>query len=89
MMKPKTAVALSRIPGVDAPIIVAKGHGELARHILSLAREAGVPVREDAVLTGLLDEQDVGSCIPEQTYRAVAALLAFLYNSTDTNWFSA
>lgn len=62
-----------------APRVTAKGAGELARRLLAVARENGVPVRQDPDLLELLSACDVGAEIPDELYRAVAELLAFLH----------
>jgi flagellar biosynthesis protein len=73
-------VALGYSPGEGrAPEVVARGFGQLAERMLELARERGVPVREDADLAEVLARLDVGAEIPEELYEAVAELLAFIY----------
>lgn len=64
---------------MPAPRVSAKGTGELARRILAVARENGVPVREDPDLLELLSACDLGQEIPGELYHAVAELLAFLH----------
>ncbi|HEX6885303.1 MAG TPA: EscU/YscU/HrcU family type III secretion system export apparatus switch protein [Planctomycetota bacterium] len=64
--------------GTPAPRVTAKGAGELAERILAIAREHDVPVRTDPDLLELLAAGEVGLEIPEELYRAVAELLAFL-----------
>ncbi len=77
---PPKAVALRYDPGQDeAPLVVAKGRGDTARRILELAREHGVPVREDADLLQMLALCDVEEEIPPELYAAVAELLAYLF----------
>jgi flagellar biosynthesis protein len=61
------------------PRVSAKGKGELADKILALAKQHGVPVREDADLLELLAACDLGEEIPVELYAAVAELLAYLY----------
>jgi flagellar biosynthesis protein FlhB len=66
-----------------APRVTAKGKGELADHMRSLARENGVPIVQDVPLARLLYRKvKVGRQIPAQTYKAVAAVLAFVYRVT-------
>jgi len=63
-----------------APRVTAKGKGALAEHMRGLARENGVPIYEDVPLARLLYRKvKVGREIPSQTYKAVAAVLAFVY----------
>jgi flagellar biosynthesis protein len=62
-----------------APRVVASGAGEVAQHILDVARAKGVPVREDADLVALLAACDLGEEIPLELYEAVAELLTWLY----------
>ncbi|ABC81133.1 EscU/YscU/HrcU family type III secretion system export apparatus switch protein [Anaeromyxobacter dehalogenans] len=65
-----------------APRVTAKGKGELARQMRALAREHGVPVVQDVPLARLLYRKvKVGREIPAQTYKAVAAVLAFVYRA--------
>lgn len=74
------AAALSYKPERDgAPKVTAAGRGLVAERILEVAREAGVPVREDPALAEVLSRLDPGEEIPPDTYRAVAEILAFLY----------
>ena len=76
----KRATALSYNKGDNAaPKIVAKGQGLIAEKILDLAREAGVPIREDAALVNALASLDVGVEVPEDLYVAVAEALAWAY----------
>lgn len=76
----KRAVALRYKSEDDpAPRVVAKGRGALAERILAIAREEGIYVQEDPDLIGLLAKLEVDDTIPEELYRAVAEVLAFVY----------
>ena len=59
----KVAAALS-YPGHGAPKVVAAGKGLVAERILELAREAGVPTREDSALAQALAELELGTRDP-------------------------
>jgi len=75
---PATAIAL-RYDGSGAPRVTAKGRGEVAERILALAREHGIPLREDADLARLLARIELGDEVPRELYRAVAEVIAFAY----------
>ncbi|HOQ91151.1 MAG TPA: EscU/YscU/HrcU family type III secretion system export apparatus switch protein [Candidatus Hydrogenedentes bacterium] len=76
----KWAAALRYDPETDrAPRLTAKGAGALAEKILAIAREHGIYVHEDPDLVGALSLLEVNAEIPEELYRAVAEILAFLY----------
>ncbi|MBN1617497.1 MAG: EscU/YscU/HrcU family type III secretion system export apparatus switch protein [Spirochaetales bacterium] len=77
-MKRNTAVALGYTQQMVAPVIVASGKGEMAQAILAIAEEWGISIVKDEILADILSEQDIGSCVPEETWRAVAAIFAFL-----------
>ena len=79
-MKKKAAVALQYNTVTDkAPKITAKGRGLVAETIIALAREKGVPIREDADLVQVLSQLDLHQEIPPSLYQVVAELLAFVY----------
>ncbi len=76
----KRAVALRYDAQRDAaPRIAAKGSGLLAERILELAREHGVHIHEDPDLVTILSKLDIDTAIPEDLYKAVAEILAFVY----------
>jgi len=83
--KRQRAVAIQYDSNDRAPRVVATGAGEVARRILQLAADHDVPVKKDNTLTQLLSNLDLNQEIPEEAYRAVAAILAFLYRS-DESW---
>ncbi len=76
---PGQAAALSYLPGRGAPRLVAKGRGDIARRIVELAREAGVPVAQSPELVSLLMQVDIDRHIPESLYRAVAEVLVWAH----------
>lgn len=65
--------------GSQAPLIIAKGHGQLAAEIIALAREHGVLIHEDAELSKLLSKLELGEQIPRELYLIIAELIAFSY----------
>jgi flagellar biosynthesis protein len=78
---PKRAAALRYEKGVDAaPKLVAAGAGLVADRILALAKEAGVPVREDAALADALARLQIDLDIPPDLYAAVAEALVWAYS---------
>ncbi len=76
----KTAVALEYEPGDRAPKVVASGQGRLAEKIIDVAKEADVPVHEDAGLARSLSVLDIGEYIPPELYSIVAEVLVFVDN---------
>ena len=76
----RRAAALAYRPDRDrAPRVTASGRGRVAERIVEIARESGIPVKEDPALAEVLSALDPGEEIPPETYRAVAEILAFLY----------
>ena len=70
-----SAVALKYNPDVDyAPVVVASGHGETAKHIIKIADECDVPIFRDDSTTALLTMLDIGQGIPPELYDVVAAI---------------
>ena len=59
--------------------MVASGQGLIADKIVAAAKEAGVPIRQDAALAEALAKLDLGREIPEDLYTAVAEALAWAY----------
>lgn len=74
------AVALRYRPGMDAaPVVVARGRGEVAQAIKALATERGVVTLEYPQLTrALYFTTRTGKQVSEDLYVAVAAILAFV-----------
>lgn len=76
------AVAIRYDPDKDrAPIVVAKGMDYVALKIIDIAAENDVILQENKPLArALYHEVDVGMEIPEEFYRPVAEILAFVYD---------
>ena len=66
----------------EAPVVVAKGAGVLARRIRELAREHHIPLVENKPVARTLFQQvELGETIPVELYQAVAEILAFVYRT--------
>jgi flagellar biosynthesis protein len=76
-----SAVSLQYNQGTDrAPKVTAKGQGWLAEKIIAMAQEQNIPIKKDKDLMELLGKIDVGQEIPEEFYKIVAELLAWVYD---------
>ena len=75
------AIALRYRPGIDfAPIVAARGRGEIAQSIKLLAKENGIPTLEYPQLTrAIYYTSRAGRTISEDLYVAVASILAFVF----------
>ena len=63
-----------------APVVLAKGADHLAEKIKEIARENRVPIRDNVPLArALYKSTEVGDMIPEELYKAVAAVLASIW----------
>ncbi len=71
------AVALE-YDGQGAPRVTAKGRGELAQRIIETAREHDIEIQENALLAQALAAVELDDQIPEELYRAVAQVIAFV-----------
>lgn len=75
------AVALGYDPDkFDAPFVIAKGKGDIARKILEEAKKHGVPIVRSPELVKKLYELEVLQQIPEELFVAVAEILVFVQN---------
>ena len=75
------AIAIQYDPAtMAAPIVVAKGAGELAKRIRRLALEHGIPIVEKKPLAqALYREVEIDQPVPHDKYAAVAEILAYVY----------
>lgn len=78
----EVAVALDYDMARDgAPRVMAKGHGDVARRIIDLAKANGIHVRRDADLAQVLSALDIGTEIPVEAFAAVAEILSYVYDA--------
>lgn len=67
-----------------APRITAAGTGPVAERILELAREHGLPLREDPDLVEALAVLDLHAMIPPELYDVIAEVLAWAYRANSS-----
>lgn len=75
----KVAVALRYEPEEGSPEVIAKGKGYLADLILKIAKENGIPIKEDSKLVKELYRLELNKPIPPELYQAVAVVLAWAF----------
>ncbi|MBT1450677.1 EscU/YscU/HrcU family type III secretion system export apparatus switch protein [Glaciecola sp. XM2] len=63
----------------QAPKVVATGTGTLAEEIIALAQQHGIFIHQDAHLSEILSQLDLGQEIPETLYHVIAELIAFSF----------
>ncbi len=82
----KVAVALL-YDKIKAPKVTAKGTDTLAEEIIAIAEDAGVAISEDPLLAETLAQLEINSEIPEELFKSVAIVLAWVYRLQDrTPW---
>ena len=80
MDKSPKAVALKYNEKKDgAPRVTASGRGDVAKKIIEIAKAHNVPLYEDKNLVQVLEALELDVEIPPNLYRAVAEVLAFIY----------
>ena len=83
-MKPKRdrAVALRYREHEDqAPKVIAKGEGLIARTIKEIAQKNGIPLHRDDTLVELLAQIEIDREIPPELYTAIAELISWIYRA--------
>ena len=78
-MKAEKALAIQYRKDFPAPIICAKGRGELARKLIGIAEKNGIQIMRDEKMTEGLFYLQPGELIPEEYYAAMAEMIAFVY----------
>jgi len=82
--QPVLAAALQYDQRKDAaPRVVARGQGQIAEKIIAVAKQKGIPIQSDPGLVQILSKLDIDEAIPVELYRAVAEILAFVYNTNN------
>ncbi len=77
------AVALEYERGTrNAPRVVAKGRGELARRIVELAHEHDVVIEANGPLAQALAGVELDDEIPLELYEAIAEIIGFILRAT-------
>ena len=65
---------------MPAPLVVAKGQRLIAQRIKEIARDAGIPLVENKPLArALFKVVQIGDEIPEDLFKAVAQVLAYVF----------
>jgi flagellar biosynthesis protein len=78
--RPKRAVAIRYDKeAAGAPRVIATGAGLIAERIVELAREQGLPVREEPALAEALARLELEQEIPPALFAAVAEVLVWAY----------
>ena len=63
----------------NAPKVIAKGKGEVAKKIIEKAKEFDVPLFQNEELADMLLNVEVGEEVPTKMYEAVVEVFIWLY----------
>lgn len=72
------AVVLKYPDGAQAPFVIAKGKGLLARAIIEEAQKNDIYIEENTPLVDFLSEVIVGSLVPPQTWEILAQIFSVI-----------
>ena len=65
-----------------APIVNAKGEGHTAQNIIKIVKLHDIPIKKDEDLVEILSQLEVDREVPQEMYKAIAEIFAFLYKTT-------
>ena len=81
-LSPDYAVALGYdMEKNNAPIVVAKGQGHIAKKIVQIALDEGIEIHQDADLVQILKAVDIDAEIPLEAFGAVAEIISYIYKA--------
>lgn len=78
------AVVLKYPEGAEAPFVIAKGKGLLARAIIEEAQKNDIHIEENAPLVDFLSEVTVGSLVPPQTWEILAQIFSVILTEEES-----
>ena len=67
----------------NAPKVLAKGEGKVAKNIIKIAQLHNFPIKKDEDLIELLSKVEIDKAVPQELYKAVAELLSYIYKITN------
>jgi flagellar biosynthetic protein FlhB len=70
---------------MDSPQVVAKGADHLAMRIREIATENRIPLVENKPIARVLYKVEIGQPVPEEMFKAVAEILAYVYGLPGRN----
>lgn len=79
----KVAVSLKYPPEAEAPFISFSAKGKLAEKMIEIANENSIPIVEDNLTANILSAAEIGSMIPESTWKAVAQIFSLIVKYDD------
>jgi flagellar biosynthesis protein len=80
----KKAVAMKyKIYEDNAPKVIAKGKGEIAKKIIEKAKEYNVNIFQNEELTDMLMNVEVSEEIPAELYKAVVEVFIWLHKTEE------
>ena len=81
-LSPNYAVSLGYdMEKQNAPVVVAKGQGHIAKKIIQIAIDEGIEIHQDADLVQILKAVDIDSEIPLEAFGAVAEIISYIYKA--------
>jgi len=74
------AIALKYLQNeMDAPQVVAKGRGEVAKKIIEMAQKNRIPIEDNQQLAEILSTVEINDKIPAESFAAIASILSKIY----------
>ena len=78
MRDKKRAIAIKYDEGIEVPIVMAKEEGKRAEQLIDEAINQEIPVTENTMLVDMLRIEEVGQKVPENAWKALAEIFAFI-----------
>ncbi len=67
----------------SAPRVIASGKGESAENIIKIAKVHNLPIQKNEDLVELLSKVELNREVPDNLYKAVAEVFAFIYKMSN------
>jgi flagellar biosynthesis protein len=67
----------------NAPVVTAKGKGDIANNIIEVAKQNDIPIKKDEDLLNMLSQIELNKEIPVELYKAVSEVFSFIYGITN------
>jgi len=82
-MNPKAVAMKYKIYEDNAPKLIAKGSGEVAKKIIEKAKEFDISIFKNEELTNMLMNVDIDQEIPAELYKAVVEVFIWLHKTEE------